>query len=124
MLISPGERDGVITGAGVLHGVHGLPQGLPHLAVPVLLVALGVHQTIEVEKVGEGEELGDGGGAASRGIVNDLANQEGARHADAETQGPRSQRRAVLISQELVSRQQPRPCGSLGGLWKCQDNLK
>ena len=124
-MISPGERNGVIPGAGVLHGVHSLPQGLPHLAVAaVLLVALGVHQTIEVEKVGEGEELGDGGGAASRGIVNDLANQEGARHADAETQGPRSQRRAVLISQELVSRQQPRPCGSLGGLWKCQDNLK
>ena len=102
MLISPGEGDGVITGAGVLHGVHGLPQGLPHLAVAVLLVALGVHQPIEVEKVREWEKLGDGGRAASRGVVNDLPDQEGARHAEAEAQGPRCQRRAVLIGQQLV----------------------
>ena len=95
--VSPGERDGVVTGAGVLHWVHGLPQGLPHLAVAVFLVTLRVHQPVEVEKVREREELGDGWRATSRGVINDLPDQEGARHADAETQGPRRQRRAVLI---------------------------
>ena len=110
MLISPGERNGVIPGAGVLHWVHGLTQGLPHLGVAaVLLVAVRIHQAIQVQKVGEGEELGDGWWTASRGIVNDLPNQEGARHADAETQGPRRQGRAVLIGQQLVCGQQPRP---------------
>ena len=91
----PGERDGVIPCAGVLHGVH----GLPNLAVDaVLLVAVGVHQTIEVEEVREAE-LGDGGRPAARGIVEDLPDQERSRDPEAEAQRPRGQGRAVLIGQ-------------------------
>ena len=101
----PREGDHVVAGGGVGGGVVGQAVGVLDLDP---LLALGVDEGVEVAQVGQRQQPGDGGRAAPRSVLQDLADQQRARHPDTQPQRRAGQRSAVLVGQQLVRGQQPR----------------